>query len=151
MDGKGEPQPARQGAMIQGTGHRRTPWRPRRYRGQDRLGRGGNGGLGRSRIDRRFPPLGVKTVPAGGPAPFRRGGVGLTCRRSCYAQCLSLRGRSPRRCGSGFSRNARTGLGTTRICRVPCEKAKRGCASRVPLREGLSERPLALMMSVKNT
>ena len=29
-----------------------------------------------------------------GPTPFRRGGVGLTCRRSCYAQRLSLRGRA---------------------------------------------------------
>ena len=27
----------------------------------------------------------------------------------------------------------RTGRGTTRISRVPCDKAKRGCASRVPL------------------
>ena len=41
-----------------------------------------------------FPPLGVKQMPSDGPPPFRRGGGGLTWRRSCYAQRLSLRGRS---------------------------------------------------------
>ena len=45
-------------------------------------------------------------MPSDGPPPFRRGGGGLTWRRSCYAQRLSLRGQSPRRCGRGLSRNA---------------------------------------------
>ena len=35
-------------------------------------------------------------------------------------------------------RERRIGRGTTRISRVPCEKAKRGCASRVPLPPGLA-------------
>ena len=34
----------------------------------------------------------------------------------------------------------RTGRGTTRISRVGCDKAKRGCASRVPLLPGVTAR-----------
>ena len=50
-------------------------------------------------------------MPSDGPPPFRLGGGGLTWRRSCYAQRLSLRGRSPRRCGWGLSRNAASDAG----------------------------------------
>ncbi len=50
-------------------------------------------------------------MPSGGPPPFRWRGGGLTWRRSCYAQRLSLRGRSPRRCGPGLSRNAASDAG----------------------------------------
>ena len=32
----------------------------------------------------QIPPLGVKQMPSDGPPPFRRGGGGLTWRRSCY-------------------------------------------------------------------
>ncbi len=87
-------QPARQSSRIQGTGHRRTPRRPQCRHGEDRPMGPGNANLHRPRNDRRFPTLGVKAVSSDGPTPFRRGGVGLTCRRSCYVQRLSLRGRS---------------------------------------------------------
>ena len=82
--------------------------------------------------DRRFPPLGVKQMPSDGPPPFRRGGGGLTWRRCCYAQRLSLRGRSPSPLWLRTSPKRRIRPGTTRISRVRCGKAKRGCASRVP-------------------
>ena len=43
-------------------GHRRSPWRPRRRHGKAPPGGGENCVLGRRRIDRRFPPPGVKHV-----------------------------------------------------------------------------------------
>ena len=59
-----------------------------------------------------FRLWGVKQMPSDGPPPFRRGGGGgLTWRRSCYAQRLSLRGQSPRRCGTGLSRNTASDAG----------------------------------------
>ena len=71
----------------------------------------GKPGIQRPRNDRRFPPPGVKQMPPDGPPRFRRGGGGLTWRRSCYAQRFSLRGRSRRRCGVGLSRNAASDAG----------------------------------------
>ena len=91
-----------------------------------------HGGLVRVRINGRFSPMGVTQMPSDGPPPFRRGGGGLTWRRSCYAQRLSLSGRTPSPLWWGSSLKRCTRRGTTRISRVRCGKAKRGCASRVP-------------------
>ena len=102
MPGAWKWQPARQSSRIPGAGHRQTPWRIRCRHGEDRPIGAGKPDLERPRNDRRFPPLGVKQMPSDGPPPFRRGGGGLTWRRSCYAQRLSLRGQSPRRCGGDF-------------------------------------------------
>ena len=62
----------------------------------------GNANLQRPRNDRRFPPPGVKDVASDGLPPVRRGGGNLAWKRSCDAQRLSLRERSPRRCGGDF-------------------------------------------------
>ena len=73
-------------------------------------------------------------MPPDGPPPFRRGGGGLTWRRSCHAQRLSLRGRKSSPLWlEALPCNAAPDAGTTRISGVRCGKAKRGCASRVPL------------------
>ena len=50
-------------------------------------------------------------MPPDGPPPFRWGGGGLRWRRTCYAQRLSLRGRSPRRCGRELPGNAAPDVG----------------------------------------
>ena len=93
-----------------------------------------HGGLVRARIDRRFPPLGVKEMPSYGCPPFRGGGVTLrgdmllttTTPLSQRAEHSPLWSRLyPKR---------RIRRGTTRISRVRCKEAMRGCASRAPSR-----------------
>ena len=121
-------------------GHRRTPWRPRRRRGQDRPGGRGNGGLGRSRMVRQFPPLGVKEMPSYECHPFRGGGVTskgdmLLTTTTLFSQRAET---SPLSFGTLPKRRIRRG--TTRISRVRFENAKRGSASRVPPSPGASAR-----------
>ena len=59
--------------------------------------------LGRSEMGRRFPPPGVKAVPSYGCPPFRRGVAYAGGARVWQPQNCTIRGRSPRRCGRGYS------------------------------------------------
>ncbi len=85
-------------------------------RGGDRSGSDGtaverHGGPGRSGIDRRFPPPGVKAVPSYGCPPFRRGVAHAGGALVWQPQNCTIRGRSPRRCGRGYSWKAALDVG----------------------------------------
>ena len=66
----------------------------------------GNGGLGRSRMDRRFPPWGVKSMASYGCTLYKAGSDHLKGSPLRQPQRFTLRGRSPRCCGPGRSRKA---------------------------------------------
>ena len=69
-----------------------------------------NPGLKRPRKDRRFPPAGVTPVPSYGWPPYKRGaahgGGALGGASLQQPQRSTLRGRIPRRCGPGCSRES---------------------------------------------
>lgn len=74
---------------------------------------------------------------------------GLTWRRSCYLQRLSLRGRSPSSLWLRTYPKRRIRRGTTRISRVGCRKAKRGGASPVPASPGVTARRMRGVLVVR--
>ena len=65
--------------------------------------------------------------------PFDGGGGNLAWKRSCDAQRLSLRGRSPRRCGFGLSRNAAPDAGQRGFPACAADKESEGAPRVSPL------------------
>ena len=57
-------------------------------------------GIGRSGMDRQFPPPGVKAVAPYGWPPFRRGGGGLTCGDPTTHNAFLSDGEAPRPAGN---------------------------------------------------
>ena len=76
-------------------------------------------------------PLGVKQMPANGCPPFRGGGGHLKVDMILTPTTPFSQRAEPSPLWFGTFPKRRMGRGITRISRVPCDKAMRGCASRV--------------------
>ena len=85
-------------------------------------------------MGRRFPPPGVKAVPSYGCPPFRRGVAHAGGARVWQPQHCTIRGRSPRRCGRGFTWKSALGVGWHGFPESSGVKRSRAPPPRVPPR-----------------
>ena len=116
-----------------------------RARGGDGSGSDGtaverHGGPGRSTMDRQFPPPGVKAVPSYGCPPFRRGVAHAGGARVWQPQNCTIRGRTPRRCGRGYSWKSASDVGWHGFPESSAVKRRRAPPPCVPASPGASAR-----------